>query len=474
MGLLAREAVVTYNGVTVPAAGYILRDIYVSGDGYESSTLEYTFTVQQETTALFATACASVEAAFRVPHQALIITGLGSKSFSHSGRTGFNAVPTIDKIGHPADSGLSRTYRVRIEFGRPADNSSSDGRRVTRTSINVSYTPARRRNVTVAGEWTGITSVSARAQYEAQISSYANGILSALTGTYKLLREPQTTQDDANNVIRISIEYEEILNTDVGGGDSDIRDETVVITRREAQPGDTPSPGFVNRTAHITASYSAYVEKTNTDLKGKWATLRIRLLNQIRLTYALGAVALVEEDPSFNTTDNQITATMTAIGFPGNTVVECHATTEHETDEGVVLIPVWTGNKWDRLKYDGPANEIRVVRITQKVQGTIFGPVGSPLLFPDQFSGRGDLVLKKTTTNAVPEIVGGIRTVPGVPMSTITEVRVYERARIVKGGGGGDTPTQHTENAAGGEGRPSVASGGGTNGGGGGNGGGRP
>ena len=435
MPILAREASVIYGGYSVGGSdtSLILRDIYVSGDSYETSTLEFTFTVQKDTLSAFATACAAAEAAFRVPHLATSVTGLGSKSFTTV--SGFNALPNIHKFAHPSDSALARTYRVTIEMGRPADNSGSSGRRVTRTSVNVAYGEQRRRHVTISGEWTTLGS-GARSQYAGQITSYANGILAGLTGTYKLLREPQTSQDDANNVIRISIEYEEILNTEVGGADAEIRAEGFVVSRQESQPGDTPNPGFVIRAARITAHYQAFVEKTNTALESKWATLRTSLLTKIKSVYGLGFVVIMHESADFDPTDNKITATMDCMGFPGNAVIECRASTEHDTEEGVTLVPVWNGDRWARYRFEGPASEVRTVHVSQRVVGLFFGPQGSPLTYPDQFSGRGDLVLKRTTTNATPEMLGGVRNTVGKQTSVIIETRTYERAKIIKGTGG--------------------------------------
>lgn len=435
MPTIAREASVVYGGYTVGGAQTkrILRDIMTSEDGYEHSVVDFTFTVVGDDTTDFATECASAEAAFHAPHQNLTVAGLGSKSFSHSSRTGFNAVPSISKIGHWSDSGLARTYRARVEVGRPADSGSS-GRRLTRTQINVAYGPQRRRTVTISGEWTGISTTSARDTYEAQITSYGNSVTSGLGGTFKLLNEPQTSSDDADNVIRISISYEEILDTQVGGSDADIRSESLVLVRIDDQPGDSPETGgspYI-RLGTIQAQYSAYLEKEGGSLYSKWDTLRTKIINVARTTYGLGSVVVVHEAPSYDFTDYKITANMTLTGFPGNKVVECRAETADELDEGHVLVPIWDGDRFSRYQYQGPASETRTTRIEQTVIGLEPRIQGSPHIFKDMNQGHGDLILKRTTMQRTPLVLGGARSTDTETITRLVEVKVYERAKVKK------------------------------------------
>ena len=437
---VTREASVTYNGYVIGGAqtGRILRDLLVSEDGYESSTVECTFTIQEETVAAFVTACGLAEAAFHTPHADLSVAGLGTKSFSHSGRTGFNAIPSIVKFGHPSDSGLSRTYRARVEVGRPADAGSS-GRRLTRTSVNVEYGPQRRRTVTISGEWTGIGGSSARSTYEGQITSYGSSVTASLGGTYKLLSEPQTANDDANNVIRISIVYEEILFTSVGGADADIRNESVILMRTDSQPGDTAVGGTaVIRLGTISVQYSAHVEKATTDIKGRWTSMKARLLALARTTYDLGGVIIVDESPNFDFTGNQFTATMTLTGLPGNKVVECRATTEYDFDEGIVLIPIWNGDKFGRYQYQGPASDIKTISIQQQVIGRQLRIKEFPDSFVDPNAGSGPFILKRTTFSAVPIKIGGARGNTSQELTILSETKVYERAKVVSPGGPAD------------------------------------
>jgi hypothetical protein len=454
MPTIAREASVAYGGFTVSTAnGYILRDIMTSEDGYEHSVTEFTFTAVGTDTTDFAAKCAAAEAAFHVPHQALVVSGLGSRSFSHSGRTGFNAVPSISKIGHPADSGLSRTYRARVEVGRPADAGGTSGRRLTRTSINVAYGPQRRRTVTISGEWTGIGGTTARSTYESQITSYGNTITSGLGGTFKLLNEPQTAADDANNVIRISIVYEEILDTRVGGSDADIRSESLIMTRIDDQPGDSPEQGgppYI-RLGTIQVRYSAYLEKEGGNLSSKWDGLRSKIVSVARSTYGLGNVVVVHEAPEFDYTDYKINASMTLMGFPGNKVVECRAETTDDLDEGHVLVPVWDGDRFSRYKYQGPASETRTTRIEQTVIGLEDKIQGSPHIFKDMNQGHGELILKRTTTQKLPMVLGGARGNDSEKTTRLVETKVYERAKIKTGKNNGgalpDTPTGGSGNS---------------------------
>ncbi len=161
MPLPTRELEITYGTFVVGGSrsARVLRDIHISSDKYESTRVEYRFTLKQTTDAGLIAEVALAETAFRTPQQdfSVKINGVAIKSLSHSGSTGFDAQPSVDKRGEASDSIRTRTYTVSIEFGRPADTSGSGGRRVTKTEINVAYTPARRRTVTLSGEYTSIT-----------------------------------------------------------------------------------------------------------------------------------------------------------------------------------------------------------------------------------------------------------------------------------------------------------------------------
>ncbi|HBY62153.1 MAG TPA: hypothetical protein DEH78_20225, partial [Solibacterales bacterium] len=165
---ITRDLVIVYGSTTVGGSTARQIDGYhiVGPKGYASAAVEFSFITTAASQSALATECNTLEAAFRQPRQNLTITLGGNTilSLSHSGNTGFDASPSIIKAGDPADTGLSRHYTVRIDFGMPADNVSTSFRRDS--SVTVEYSAARRRRVTISGTYTANTDgTTAYAQY---------------------------------------------------------------------------------------------------------------------------------------------------------------------------------------------------------------------------------------------------------------------------------------------------------------------
>jgi len=392
MVAIARELSIVYGGFEVGGdqTARVLDYVAIHEGAFERASVEYSFVILQSTEAGFASEIGLAEAAFRNPNQNLTITQGSAtlKSYSHSVSTGFDARPTILKRGDVADTGRSRRYVVRVEFGMPADGSGAVLSGLRSATINVSYTPARRRIVTISGVATSIGGTAARAQYEGLITGYVNSILSGLGGTYKLAEEPTTSENETSKVIEFSRVHEEILDTSVGGNDASVRREVIAITRQKLAPGDTPDGGStIKRLAVLTVRYEAWIDKDSSqNLTGKWSTLRNSLLAKVRTTLGAGAIALVDEAPEFDFTDNKITATMTIMGVQsGSSVIEYLQTVEDSEVAGVVLVPVWNGNRHAKYSYQGPATFQRIITQVFKTLGNEPQLVGDPLAPPQGF-----------------------------------------------------------------------------------------
>lgn len=367
MTLPTRELSITYGTFVVGGSqtNRVLRDIHILDDAYEGASLEYEFTIKQTSDASFITECDAVEDAFRIPHLGAVVSlnSAALKTFSPSDSSGFGAEPQVLKRGKPSDSIRTRTYTVRIKFQRPADNTSSSGRRITKTAVNVSYTPARRRTVTISGEYTPVSGTSGRSNYTSGIDAYATSVLNALGGTYKLLEEPTSDSGEAG-LLRFSRSYEEIIFTGVGAGDADLRKETCIISRNKVGPGDTPS---ADRLVTLNVQYEAWFNKENvTDIVSKWPGLLSSIVAQATTILTGGAVALINEDPNFDLTDNRISATLTLQGSTQGGLLENRVTTEVESLSGLNFVPVWNKGVYDRFIYQGPATQRKTVTIVQK------------------------------------------------------------------------------------------------------------
>lgn len=406
MPVVARELTITYGGYSVGGdqANRRLDGLYISDQGFDSGSVEYSFVVSGATEQAFASEVSVAEAAFHVPYQALTIT-LGSqtiKSYSHSSSTGFNAQPKILKRGDFVDSGRARRYTVRIEFGLPADVISLAGRRTS--NVNVDYLPSRRRMVTISGTWTAIGSTTARAQYEAQIGAYATSVLDALGGTYKLAEEPVTRHDDQNKLLEFSRVHEEIIFTGVGSGDASVRKESLIVSRDHRAEGNTPQLGqTINQWVILTARYECWIDYTSsTDLRGKWDSLRGSVFTQIANTLNGGSIAITSEKVAFDYTMNKIMADITATGSQGGGFRKYRRTLEEIIRPGHVLVPVWVDNPLVKYRYQGPMTwQFRLTETYEIETGWSPNDTAFPNPRPDHLS-----VLMEDTITTTPIRIG--------------------------------------------------------------------
>lgn len=359
-----REFVINYGGYVVGGdqTAKVLNEIMVVEQDYEKGVLEFVFTVEQDTEALFAAECAAAEAAFRKPRQATTVV-LGTQtlvSWSQTSNTGMNAFPRIVKWGAKGDSGRARWYRIRIECQLPADNISTSGRRYS--FVNVAYSPSRRRTVAISGTYTALTSNSARTQYEAVFDAYATSVLGTLGGTYKKLEEPEGRADDANKLMDFSNTYEEIIYTQIGSGDTSLRGEQFAVTRHKISPGDSPDGSTpIERLVTMTGVYDVFIDNTlSTDIPGKWDTIRAKIVTEAQAYLQGGVVVVTEESVTFDPVNNHLHATLTLLGSTGKGVVEYTFTTEDFIVDGNVLVPVLSGVPLMKYKYSGPGTWQRV------------------------------------------------------------------------------------------------------------------
>ena len=362
MAVVARELSVTYGSYVVGGAQAtrILESFYINEGEYEKGVIEFTFLLRSATLwteAQFSTSVSDAETAFLNPNQAITVTQGSATltSWSHSSNTGFNARPKITKPGGEADTGRSRRYRVRIEVDLPATPSSTEGRRVTRGSVNVAYSPARRRTVTVVVLYTALSANASRAQYEASIAAYTTTVLNALGGTYKLLEEPTSSADDQDKLIDATRVFEEIIFTKVGSGDADVRGEELTISRSQVGPGDTPIAGkTVDRLVTITVTYTAWIDATiTTNLTAKWAALFPSIVSRIRTILSGGGLAILEATPRYDEVENRIDATVVAQGSTHKGVVEYKETTTDPKAFGLQLVGAWDGQAFSKYVFQG-------------------------------------------------------------------------------------------------------------------------
>jgi hypothetical protein len=340
--------------------------------GYRAGYLEFGFVVQGTSDADFKSKCDTAVAAFREPRRDLVFK-LGAVEIidaRHSTNTALDTDPEIIKMGDVKDTKRTRFFQVRIEFGLPADNVSTAGRR--EEMVGLSYTPARRKRVTFSGTYTAIPggSATARDQYEDNFPAHATAVLAAIGGTFELGEEPQVQVNDTNKVCNYTCVYDQILFSKGGSAnDAQIIRQVVVIRRQKPAPGDTPT---ARRLAILGVNYSAWIDHTlTTNLESKWASIRSWIVGVAQATYGTGIVALTDESVDFDKTDNRISATMTLMGFSGSSIIEQRITAERFVILGNVLVPIWTGDEWHKYQHHGHAEGKQTVTSITRYYGFV-------------------------------------------------------------------------------------------------------
>jgi hypothetical protein len=413
---MTRELEIDYGGFKVGGnSGRLINGYTGIQQEYTKAAFEFTFvTLACATSTLFAAEEIACEAAFRKPRLDLVVKQ-GSDtllSLKQSDSTGLDAEPVIGKTGSPADTGLSREYKVRIELGRPADNVAVTGLRYS--SVNVEYLPNRRRQVTISGTWTAIGAVAALAHYEANAATFCTAQLAIIFGSteYEMVGEPRVEQNSTNKTIEFTRVYKEFLWPDAGQSaavmdDPEIMLQVLKISRESIGPGDTNvvsspdqagdeglnmplrtsgtvdtismstlstpsegSPVSVHRPIRISVSYDAWI-KTGISAKDKYTSVICDwLIQQADLFNDWGQMALVSEnaDP-VDRTDNRISARLEFVAQGPSRVLQYKVTTTDPENTGVVLVPVWNGDPYARHMYQGPAGKQRVVMEEKRVVG---------------------------------------------------------------------------------------------------------
>lgn len=411
---VSRELTVTYGGVAFGGSGARQIDGYsIVEKDYTTAAFEFSFITTAATEAAFATECTTVEDAFRKPRQDLtVVQGSATLlSLKQSNNTGFDANPSIIKQGDIGDTGRSRFYHVRIEFGLPADNLSLGFRRFS--TVNVDYSPSRQRTVTITGTYTANSTdgtTGSFATYLANAPTYFTSVLSGIdsTATWEKIGEPQVERNETDKVTNFTVIYKELVFAESGQAldDPALIDPTMVITRNRIAPGDSAnssigfggtgntggtsapgvnsgtdgtvvsvppsSPGATGtgtiRPTVTTINYSTKIDATV--IKGlqnmidKWTNTIRPYLISLAGTTAGGSVVILDEAPNFGDLyQNVFSATMTFHTYTGS-IISQKITVSDQTNEGKSLRFVWSGNPYDYYEYT--AGKIRLKTISEE------------------------------------------------------------------------------------------------------------
>jgi hypothetical protein len=349
---VTREFEIIYGAYTVPN----LDGQYKFEEDRERGVLTFSFVIQSDTEAGFITACQAAEAAFKKPYQDLTVTMSGNALLTakQSDGTALDPMPELSKEEHKANTGRSRRYIARVEYGLPATTGAEPSTGLRESTVDVAYTVERRRRVTFSGTYTANGATGARATYEAGIDSYANGILTGLgiaAANREIIDEPSVRTDTNDKICDFQRVYAELIFSQGGSStnDTSLVGQRLSISRRQEGPGDTITS---ERLATLDVSYETGVDKdVSTDLRGKYASIRDWILTQVTTTLNGGSFAVVMEEPIYDYDVNRIT-------------------TDDDDQVGVEFLPIWGGRNTDAYTWSGPRVIIRSVTHTQKRVGT--------------------------------------------------------------------------------------------------------
>lgn len=397
MSATTEEMTITYAGITIGGSTARKIDSYTKDeDEYVNGAFEFEFITTALTDVAFTSELETLRAAFRTPRQDLLVTQNGSTYLSrkHSDNTGLNTNSRILKDGDPADTGRSHHFRIRIEYERPADNVSTNFRRGS--TVNVQYTPSRRRTTTISGIYTAnSTSITtALAQYSAQIAAYEASELDVIDSSvdWERVGEPQVEFFETNKVLSFTRSYREVNYPQTLGlvDDPDIIDPQLTITRERMAPGDsvagriTISAGISNpggtqpassqggntfqsdvkRPVLVRIDYTANINfQTTQDLQTKWiANIKPFLINRAKSSEGSFGAILIDEQVAFDKYENRITAKLELIDFNyDNTLLSSKITHRDTTVFGMVLFPTSSSDPFEFYEFQGPVVRQRIV-----------------------------------------------------------------------------------------------------------------
>lgn len=447
---LTREIIVTYGAYIISTAtGRKLDGKVQVSRSHTTGTCEFSFYVFGATAVAFAAECVAAEAAFRIPYGTLTVTQGGSTlvSASHAANTGFDADPEIVKAEDVGDTGRSRRYTVRLEYGLPATTGAEQQVGIRELSVDVSYEPTRRRIVTISGVVTAAGANSAREQYESIIdaletSVFGAGDLDIAATERELVGDPSIRSDTENKLCEFSRVWEELLFSQAGSSlnDAELVGQRLDIGRRKEAPGDTPT---AERLAIVDLTYETGVNSDETtDLRAKYTSIRDWLIEQIDTTLEGTDFYLESEVFTPYYDENRITVSMTAKGqMAGTVILEQRITVDDDDAKGWEIVPTWTGDALTAYTYQGPRIVIRSVTHMLRVKGTHNNVAALSFAkaaiqeaqgrAPDS-AGGGDWLIIRQRPQAT-KLKAGLT---GNQMD-LTEINVVTQMRYVKGDTGG-------------------------------------
>lgn len=380
---MARLLKITYASFSVGLSGdasCTLAGKYRLATSYTEFALTFEVVVRSATRSTFLTAEAALIAAYSKPDQALEVQlgGTDRHDYDPSNNTGFNARPSLRKIGDADDTANSARYECSVTVQLPASLTGRSGRQSS--TVSVDATPAGKRTVTIEGAYTALSSNSAVAQYVAAGTTYCDSVITAVGGTYDLLTPVNAgsgfaaaagfNYDDQNKVLRFRRVYRESIynESQSSAAVSGVREQSLVVSRRSPPKTGEPSAD-VSPLVEARGSFSCFVDKNvTTDLETLWTgTLYPHVVAEIG-TMGGGTAVVTDSSVTFDRTENRIEATVDAL-VPTGSVISARVEVEDRIVAPLRFEPVWSGDPFAVDQYTVPALHLKVITRTVATLG---------------------------------------------------------------------------------------------------------
>lgn len=426
---VTRDITVVYAGLTLGGTSdYVLDGPFTYEEAYDKLLFRCQVLLNSDTSeAAFLTAEALLLAAFRTPRGTLTVN-LGS---TNRATTGFDATPSIQKIGSPFDTGQSARYVVEVVARCPADLSGQSGRFDSKTQL---VTPANsRRLMTLSGEYTALGSNTGYEQYLAAVNTFSSSRLSLFSMTNVELLTDELTISDSVKVCTFTRIYQELLAYQTVSllDDPGLKDTRLVISKSETDAGS--SDLAAQAPTELMAEYEATLDSAvSTDLKGYWETkVRPKLLAEVRRLAGAAFIIITGVAPKLDLDNNHLFATVTAQVYKSS-LVELSIETEDRIQFGVILLPVWDGNPFSKDRQPGLGDWFRTITIIKYTTEANPGLAGynNPIDTPDmdEFVEVERVRRRVRTYLGVRNAQGGIQ-----QLLRETTIRTYVRASKPEG-----------------------------------------
>lgn len=381
MSSTTRELAITYGGyATGAAATRPIHGYRVTATDRDRMTVTWDFVVISASEADFASDIQAVEAAFRTPYGNLTIVQ-GSATIldlSQSANTGLDAMPSVQKVPGPHNTGRSQLFRASVSFGLPASWGAVSGLRTY--STEVSYTGSRRASVVLSGEFTAVGGSDAYALYQAGISTLVTAAMSFFSiATYELAEEPRVNVSVNKKTCSFVRVYRQLITEQADS--AKIRNQLVVVTRTRQSVENSPlgsdggtSSGSVIPLCDLSATWSCDVDKGQTqDLADLWEdSIRAFAIEAVQAASGSSQFALTSDSPSFNYDENKITARIVGVcPDPEGSSVISYRYERREQEQGpTAFLPAWTGDPLAAFVYSPVLVRTRLTTVTRKTVNT--------------------------------------------------------------------------------------------------------